>query len=364
MEKSQVSTEDTTNKANETSNITYEQIADALIEVGVCVFPKLSNEDKISNRQEHLHLLKTIQILAMKRKQFEDEENSKRAKVIEPLTVLTKGNKALLDEAQAKKKFLIKEIEINQQKLNALKQKKADQILQHEKELNEIKDKINDLNHSQKKSIHCSLSQSNILKEANKSKEDISLKKKRKSDVIRNKSKTLLDEIDEDNENSENNNENNNENDNENDTENEKKIQPVKPIKPRNLSQTSLIKSQSRNTRNSLPLDKVDNKNKHRQSLSSSMKTMQMRSPTTENYETIQKKMLALYQAKRKSRKSSVSLSSSQNILLNEDKKEDKNDDKNDDKKDESIKNKNAADPPKTTRSRIPKRPRINYTQC
>ena len=119
----------------EVSQYTYEQVINALSEVGVCGFAPPGSNNLWNTRQDHLQVLKTIQLLTMKRKQLEDETESKKAKVIEPLTVRTKGNQALLDEAQAKKKFLLKEIELNRQKLESLKQKKADQILQHEKEI-------------------------------------------------------------------------------------------------------------------------------------------------------------------------------------------------------------------------------------
>ncbi|KAK8900483.1 hypothetical protein M9Y10_002810 [Tritrichomonas musculus] len=398
----------------ENTNYTYEQVVNALSEVSVCAFSPPNDENCWNSRQDLLQVLKTIQILAMKRKQIEDETDSKRAKVIEPLTVRTKGNQALLDEAHARKKFLSKEIELNRQKLEALKQKKADQILQHEHELQEIKQKISDLNKRQKSKIKTSFSQSNVMASTTSSLKEEIPKKKRKSN-IQNTSKNLFDEFDEDSiilQDEQKQSKDIKKQDEKDESINHDSTLTNHEIEPKSSEphRSASEKRHSKSARNSLSIDEnTSNNNLHsvQSSLSSSMKI-----PVKENYEDVQKRMLALYQAKRKSRNSSVSLLSKNlsGIPLNDNDKKAKtksrmsldnnnnnklsrsltlqsstpsfktkndkhlkpkqNQDmpepkkKNDNDNQSNEKNKNTTEHPKTTRTRIPKRPRITYTQC
>lgn len=191
MEES-IPTENLPNEEPEITQYTYEQVADALSEAGACIIPPPKKEDSWGSRQDMLQVLKTIELLIMKRKQYDEEAQSKRSKVIEPLAVRTKSNQALLDEAQSKKKSLLNEIEVHRQKLEALKQKKADQIIQHEKEFQDIKSKIDELSNKDKTKVKCSFSQSNVIPSSSSTLKETH-KKKRKSEIPK-PSKSLIDE--------------------------------------------------------------------------------------------------------------------------------------------------------------------------
>lgn len=166
----------------------YTDVVDAITSIGIPPFPQPDDDKSFKSKKDFFAMLKTIEVIAFKRRQLDEEIESQHDKRIEPLMARTKANTALLNDLTIKSNNLKKEIELQKHKLKEQKNKTAEQILAHQNEIREIDAKINGIENP---IISASKSQSQLT---SKSQFDVKVPtRKRKSDGLKTGTKKLID---------------------------------------------------------------------------------------------------------------------------------------------------------------------------